>query len=371
MSVEARWVAFRNRLLANPAFHRFAARFPLFKPIAQAEAHRLFDLTAGFVYSQVLGAAVELGLLEILAEGPQPAENLGLQLGLAEAPLRAFLRATAGLELTACLRDGRIALGAQGAALLGDPGLKRMISHHRKFYRDLDDTVALLRRGGGGGEVQSYWAYARSTDPSGAKSAEVADYSQLMAETAISFADDVLDVWPLNTYRKLMDVGGGEGAFLSVVARRVPSLKLALFDLPAVVERAEARLAAIGLQDRVERVGGSFSAEALPTGADLISLIRIVHDHDDSVVLALFRATYAALPKGGEILIAEPMAGIAGAGRLTEVYFSLYLLAMGHGRTRSASEIGAMLKAAGFRRIRVRKTASLLPFGVMVAARDN
>ena len=45
------WLTWRNRLLSDPKFHRFAARFAPFQPIARGEARALFDLTAGFVYS--------------------------------------------------------------------------------------------------------------------------------------------------------------------------------------------------------------------------------------------------------------------------------------------------------------------------------
>ncbi|MCC7280468.1 MAG: methyltransferase, partial [Chromatiaceae bacterium] len=50
----------RNRLLASPAFQRWAVDFPLTRPIAQRRARALFDVTAGFVYSQILFACVRL-----------------------------------------------------------------------------------------------------------------------------------------------------------------------------------------------------------------------------------------------------------------------------------------------------------------------
>ncbi len=65
-----RWFALRNRLLSSPAFQRWAIRFPLTRPIANNRAAALFDLTAGFVYSQVLAACVRLNLFAILADGP-------------------------------------------------------------------------------------------------------------------------------------------------------------------------------------------------------------------------------------------------------------------------------------------------------------
>lgn len=58
-----RILAWRDRLVSRPAFQRFAARFPLTRSIAERQSRAVFDLCAGFVYSQVLAAVVELDLL--------------------------------------------------------------------------------------------------------------------------------------------------------------------------------------------------------------------------------------------------------------------------------------------------------------------
>jgi demethylspheroidene O-methyltransferase len=56
------------------------------------------------------------------------------------------------------------------------------------------------------------------------------------------FAQEVLASYPIHQHRCLLDVGGGEGVFLAAAATRAPALRLMLFDLPAVAERARARL---------------------------------------------------------------------------------------------------------------------------------
>ena len=84
-----RWLAWRDRLLASPLFQRRAAAFALTRAVARRHARELFDLVAGFVYSQVLLACVRLHLFDILAEGPQPLAPLAVRIGLpAEAAQR-------------------------------------------------------------------------------------------------------------------------------------------------------------------------------------------------------------------------------------------------------------------------------------------
>jgi SAM-dependent methyltransferase len=117
--------------------------------------------------------------------------------------------------------------------------------------------------------------------------------------------------------------------------------------------RAQEALARRGLASRVECIGGSFLRDPLPRGADIISLVRIVHDHDDESALALLRAVHAALPSGGTLLIAEPMAGTPGAEPIGDAYFGFYLLAMGAGRLRTSRELMAMMADAGFTHLEV------------------
>jgi len=92
-----------------------------------------------------------------------------------------------------------------------------------------------------------------------------------------------------------------------------------------------------------------------------------VHDHDDAVVRALLRSVRGALPPGGILLIAEPMAGAPGAASMGDAYFGFYLLAMGSGRPRTPVELKALVEEAGFVAVRFLKTAIPLQTGVLVA----
>jgi demethylspheroidene O-methyltransferase len=353
-------------IIARPGFRRWAARFPLTRPIARRSTRALFDICAGFVYAQILHACLDLGLFDILAEGPQTAGALSGRLRLSpEATLR-LLDGAVALRLVARLRGETFGLGTLGAALVGNEAIAAMVAHHTMFYADLADPVALLR-GAGPTQLSSYWTYARAEQPAEAGSGQVAAYTRLMAASQPLVADEILDAYPVRRHSCLMDVGGGEGVFLASAARRAPGLRLKLFDLPAVAVRANARFAAEGLSGRAESVGGSFLHDALPEGADLISLVRVAHDHDDAAVLKLFRAVHRALPRNGTLLLAEPMAGTKGAERMGDAYFGFYLLAMGSGRPRTAATLTAMLRECGFGEVRQAPTHTPLLTSVLVA----
>ena len=213
------------------------------------------------------------------------------------------------------------------------------------LYADLRDPVALLR-GGEETALARYWPYSAAERPSALSAGEVGPYSALMAASQPMVAREALAVYKIEKHRRLLDVGGGEGVFLAEAALKAPALELELFDLPAVAERARARLEAAGLARRAKIFGGDFLKDPLPQGADVISLVRIVHDHDDASALALLRNVRRALPPGGTLLIIEAISGEKGVEPL-DAYYGFYTLAMGRGEPRTFGEIAALLRDGG------------------------
>ncbi|MEQ8602956.1 MAG: methyltransferase [Marivibrio sp.] len=348
-SLRDRWRDWRNRKLADPDFQHRAIANPLLRPFARMGVRRSFDLVAGFVYSQTLAAFVALDLLDRLKEAPQSEAALSDATDLDPAALNRLMKAAAAVGLAERFDDGRWGLGADGAALAGSPGARAMIRHHDALYRDLTNPVALLRGEAGETELARFWRYAGEADGRAVKPEEAEGYSRLMAESQSLLAEEILAAYPMDGTRRILDVGGGGGAFLTAVAARHPQAQLTLFDLPGVAEYARAEIARRGLAKRISVAAGDFMHDPLPAGCDLITLVRILHDHDDDKALALLKACRVALADVGALLIAEPMSGRADAARVADAYFGFYLLAMGSGRARTPDEISALLDAADFR----------------------
>ena len=160
-----RWLGFRDRLVANPKFQRFATAFPLTRSIARGQSKALFDVCAGFAYSQVLLACVRLKLLELVAAKPMALAEIARETGLPEQGARTLVGAAVALGLLQRRSDGRIGLGMKGAAMVGNPWIAKFVAHHEMFYQDMADPVALLKGERTSQALQGYWAYARSDRP--------------------------------------------------------------------------------------------------------------------------------------------------------------------------------------------------------------
>ncbi len=359
----------RAGLIADPAFQRWATRSPLTGWLARRKARALFDLSAGFVYSQILSACVKLGVFEFLKGKPAAVEAVAAHAKLEGPAALRLLKAAASIGLLKRLRDGRFALDDLGAATIGNPGVAAFVAHHDLFYADLADPVALLR-GERATALGQFWTYAGSP-PGGERgpegNADTAPYSALMSRTNGLVADTVLDAYPFAKRGLLLDVGGGEGDFAILAARRFPELKIILFDLPSVAERARARIEAAGLGARVSVAGGDMLHDPLPGGADVATLVRVLHDHNDAEAGAILASVRRALPQNGEIVVAEPMSGIRGAEPTGDAYFGLYFMAMGRGQARAPDEIASLLMEAGFHRPLRLRTPNPLTVSVMTA----
>ena len=334
------------RLVARPGFQRWASAFPLTRGIAAKDGAALFDIVQGFVKSQALFALVELRIMHRLMDGAMYASDLAALAMLSEDRMERLLQAGTAMELLSKDRKGRYALARKGAAIVGVPGLEDMIRHHAAFYRDLNDPVALLR-GDVDTELAQFWPYVFGAG--NATDAETSNrYSDLMARSQEIVAADTLQTVALSQTKTLLDVGGGYGVFAEAAALKTPGLSATVFDLPAVGPNANARIEQSPAKDRLCFIPGSFRDDDLPRGADTISLIRVLYDHEDDTVLALLSKIYDTLPDGGRLLVSEPMSGGAKPEIAGDVYFSFYCMAMQTGTVRSAARIGELCKRSGF-----------------------
>lgn len=351
-SWQDRWRDWLQRLYASERLYRWSLSNPLTRRITRRRTRALFDVMAGFVHSQVLLACVRMDLFNLLRDQPLTVTSLATRTGMPEAELQRLLLSAVSLGLLEHRSGERLGLGPLGVPLSTHPGIAQMVEHNQLLYQDLLDPLAFLRQGRCG-DMAGYWPYAHGglaavQKPEAAE--QVGRYSDLMRESQGFVVQEILNHYFFDEHRCVLDVGAGLGRFVTALAAHAPHLQLKMFDLPAVLAQAQQRLAQAGLSSRVQLHPGSFVDDPLPTGADLITLVRVLHDHPDEVVRLILSKAHAALPPGGALLVAEPMAQAMGApaDHQADAYYHFYLMAMGAGRLRSPQEIAALLTEAGF-----------------------
>jgi cyclopropane fatty-acyl-phospholipid synthase-like methyltransferase len=156
---------------------------------------------------------------------------------------------------------------------------------------------------------------------------------------------------------RVVDIGGGQGGFLTEVLRGDPSLRGLLFDLPAVVEDPRV-LREAGLLDRCELVGGDFF-DAVPTGGDVYVLKRVLHDWDDATCVDLLTRCRAVVPDDGRLLVIDAVIPPGNDPHPAKIV-DMVMMSILPGRERTEHELADLFSAAGFRLERVIPTHSML-----------
>lgn len=342
-----------DQWMTSPALNRWARNSVFTRWLVRRRSAQLFGLMAGFVHSQVLLACVRLKLFEHVLQAPRTAHELATLCRVSSAQLARLLDSAVALRLLEQRGASRYGLGPMGAPVVAHAGIRDMIEHNAVLYEDMCDPLALLRDPNAA-RMHAYWPYTE--DPAGNPQApapvdQFARYSSLMSTSQRFVIEELLASYTFADHRVVLDVGGGMGGWVSALAQRHTHLQLQLFDLPPVAALAAANVQRQGLSDRISTHGGSFTQDALPRGADLVTLVRVAHDHPDADVRTVLRAIFDALPLGGTLLLAEPMAQAGGAPEPGDPYFHFYLMAMGSGRLRTPAELTALMLEAGFTHI--------------------
>ena len=354
-------------MVADSGFQRRVARFPLTRRFARKQSEDLFRAPTGFVQSQILFSCVEIELFSILAQGSLAAPEIASRTALPLGSVQRLLPAARALGLIQADRDGVWSLSDTGAVIHGNEGIQAMIRHHAMLYRDLADPVALLRNPRRETETAAYWAYAGERAGEGVSGEEADTYSALMRSSQDLVATEILDAYSLGRHRAVLDIGGGDGAFLAAAGARHSGLALHSFDLPPVADRSRTIMADAGYASRFTAHGGNFFTDDLPGNIDCVTLVRVVCDHDDAAALALLQNIRRTIAPDATLLIAEPMDDWDAGSGLAAAYFGFYFLAMQSGACRSPQKAHTLLEAAGFGSIKRVRTRNPLFASILTA----
>lgn len=165
-------------------------------------------------------------------------------------------------------------------------------------------------------------------------------------------AQVLVDVVGAGGVRRLLDVGGGSGAYSIAFAQANPSLRADVFDLAPVTEIAQEHIAAAGVGDRVRTRVDDLRSDALGEGYDLVLLSAICHMLSENENRDLLRRCASALVPGGRLVIREFILNSDKTGPRAAAMFSLNMLVGTRGgASYSEAEYRAWMGEAGFRGI--------------------
>lgn len=311
---------------------------------------RLFDLLTAYWHGQAVHVAAKLNLADRLQAGPRTPADLAAEAGVQAGPLYRLLRALASLGIFAEDGQGRFGLTPPAEALLDRPGSMYAVAlmmggEHYRAWGDLLYSVRTGRPAFDHVYGKPVFEYL-SERPDDAKVFDAAMTGIHGPETQA-----MLDAYDFAGIGTLVDVGGGNGSVLCTVLQKYPAMRGLLYDLPGVVARSTAHIAAAGLADRCRAAGGSFF-EAVPPGGDAYLMRHILHDWTDEQCATILGHCHKAMPAGGRLLVIEMVVEPGNAPGPAK-FLDLNMLVIPGGRERTAAEYRDLFARSGFRLDRV------------------
>ena len=310
------------------------------------------------IVTHAVRAMVVLGLADRLADGPRTADELAAATGAHAPTLARFLRTLAALGLCTHEEEGRVRLTPLGGLLREDvPGSMcsfALALTAPSVMRAWDELPEAVRTGDAAFPFVhglGFWDYLSAHPEEGLQ------FDEAMSGAVVTRAQALLAARDLSGIGTLVDVGGGQGRLLAAALEATPGLRAVLFDRPEVLAGAEATLAAAGLRDRCELVGGDFF-EAAPAGGDAYVLAQIIHDWPDAEAVAILRTCHRAMAPGARLWLIEQVVEPGDAFDAVKLLDMLMLVLFG-AQERTAEEYGALLEAAGFRDMTVMSTPTI------------
>ena len=308
--------------------------------------------------SQAISAAAELGIADVLVDGPKTPEEIAARVGAHAPSVRRLLRALASGGVFAEDARGAFAQTPLSETLRADvPGSLRGMAIHvgapasLAAWAELPTSIRTgepaFRRVHG----KSFFEHLETaTDHAKA-------FDHAMHGVSSTEIPAVLAAYDFADAGVVVDVGGGDGTLLAAVLERWPTLRGIIADLPHVIARTRDRLRASPLRDRIELAESSFF-ESVPGGGDTYLLKHIIHDWNDELSATILRNVRRVVASRGRVLLIESVIVPGNApdfGKLLD----LEMIAITEGGLeRTEREFAALLEATGFELTRVVQTES-------------
>jgi (2Fe-2S) ferredoxin/cyclopropane fatty-acyl-phospholipid synthase-like methyltransferase len=331
------------------------------KDAAGALPEDLQQRIRGFQESRVILTALELDLFTAVGDGataPQVAGRIG-----------------ANTRATEKLMNALVALGLltkQGGTFRNTPVSARYFAEGSKDNARLAlmHTAHLWRR----------WSTLTECVRAGTsmtyqeRAARSEDWTQAfiaaMHRNASERAALVVATVGTEGIERMLDIGGGSGAYSIAFAKASPRIRAEILDLPAVLPIAQGHIRETGLADRIQTREGDLRRDTFGNGYNLVLVSAICHMLSEEENRDLLKRCYAALAPSGRIVVQDFVLEADKTAPKVAALFALNMLVGTQaGSAYSEDEYAAWLREAAFQDVhRVRLPG---PSNLMVGTRGQ
>ncbi len=318
---------------------------------------QVLTLAAGAWNTQIVYAAAKLGIADLLKNGPKSADDLAKETESNPDAIYRLLRTLASVgifketsdrvfELTppAETLQKNHPMSVRPLALLAGDSIWREpwgnIMHSIKTGEEAFENI--FKKG--------FFDYLDEHKDKG----EI--FNNWMTRVSNMNCPFIAASYPFSKFRKVVDIGGGQGSLLAHILRKHPTVKGVLFDLLDVVK--DATEIDSGIASRCEILGGDFF-EAVPEGGDLYIMQQVIHDWNDELAARILSNCRDVIADNGKILVVDAVIK-PGNSRDVNKFIDLQMLLINKGgRERTEQEFRKLFQNADLELLKIIPTASM------------
>lgn len=309
----------------------------------------LMELATAFQRSRPLLTAFELGLFTVINEEERTSEEAAAALGTDPRATDRLMNALTALGLLE-KRQGTFRNAPLAATFLvkGRPGYLAGLGHTNHLWDTWSQMTDVVRAG-----------HPTDIDATADRGEDwLRPFIAAMHARASQTAAAAVGLLDLEGVNRVLDVGGGSGAYAMAFARARRGISAVVFDLPNVVPLTRMYVAQAGLAAEVSTVSGDYLTASLGEDFDLVFMSAVIHSNAVDDNRLLFRKAAQALNPGGRLVVQDFLMNEERDGPLMPALFALNMLVgTPEGDTFTESEVRAWMEEAGFHAIERKDTA--------------
>ena len=311
----------------------------------RVDTSRLQFMARAYCQSAVLFAALDLELFSHVSRGASTIESLARAMGTSEL--------NAERLVVACLALGL--LEKQGDELTNAPDAERYLVSDKKTYAGpwmtftrpnvgrWFELTELLR------EQEPPHRLGLSLDIS---ADEAREYHRATYSIGMGAGRRFCSQVDLSGRKRLLDLGGGSGAYCINAVQAFEGLEAVVLDLPGVTVAAREFIERNGVEDRVSTLAGDFTTAEFPA-CDVVLMASNLPMYNEEVIAAVVAKAFAALEPGGEMHLIGEMLSADGCGPLDAALWGLQeVLRHSEGKAHTVTQCLGYFERAGFERVR-------------------
>jgi SAM-dependent methyltransferase len=316
-------------------------------PPDRPDTTRLQRMARAYTETAILWAALDLGLFTAVADGATDEDAVAAACGISRLDAERLVVCCLTLDL----------LRIEHGALVNPPDVARYLVRGERTYAG--PWMRFTRR-----DVPGWFRIAElMTD--GPEPTLLGMYDDLTVDRARSYHEATYSIGmgagrrfvrtvDLSGRSRMLDLGGGSGAYSINVVQARPDMTAVVFDLPPVVEVTREFLVENGVADRVDTVGGDFTSDPLPPDCDVVVMASNLPIYDADVIAGVIGRAHDALLPGGEMHLIGEMLDDDRRGPVDAAMWGMNeLLDAGMGRAHTIAECIGYFERAGFRDVAV------------------